>query len=72
MATKLSITMNEQLLEKVDNFCEENFQSRSGLIALALKQYFDSRDLVQNFGKMSDMLSELQQKALEQQRPQDK
>jgi len=69
MATKLSISMNEQLLERVDKFCEDNFQSRSGLISIALKQYLDGFQMVNSMGRMSDMLQELQKAALTQQQP---
>lgn len=69
MAKKLSISMNEQLLDKLDSYCEENFQSRSGLIALAVKQYFDGLQVIDSMSKMTDMLKELKKLALEQQQP---
>lgn len=71
-AAKFSISMNPDLLAKVDAYCEENYQSRSGLIAIALKQYLESADLVRQFGKLTDALGELKQAALEQQQQNNK
>lgn len=69
-AAKFSISMNPELLARVDDYCSTNFQSRSGLISIAVKQYLESADLVTQFGKMADALGELKQVALEQQQQQ--
>lgn len=71
-AAKFSISMNPELLARVDEYCNTNFQSRSGLISIAVKQYLESADLVRQFGKLTDALDELKQAALEQQQLQTK
>ena len=70
MATKISISMNEQLLARADKYCEDTFQTRSGLISLALKQYLDGQLALDQIGKMSDMVNELKEiAAIAQQQP---
>lgn len=70
MAAKLSISMNDQLLERADKYCEDTFQSRSGLISLALKQYLDGQLAIAQMGKMSEMLNDLKEiAAIAQQQP---
>lgn len=63
MAAKISISMNEVLLERVDKYCEDNFQNRSGLIAIALKSYLDSQEVLPKFKELADALTELQKKS---------
>lgn len=70
MATKISISMNEQLLERADKYCDDTFQTRSGLISLALKQYLDGQLAIAQMGKMSDMINDLKElAAIAQQQP---
>lgn len=62
--------MNDQLLERADKYCEDTFQSRSGLISLALKQYLDGQLAIAQFGQMSDMINDLKElAAIAQQQP---
>lgn len=36
---KVTISINDDLLSKIDNFAKENFMSRSGFLALASRNY---------------------------------
>lgn len=36
---KVNITMDEELLQRVESFADENYLTRSGLITLATSQY---------------------------------
>ena len=49
---KINITMDDALLERADNFADNNYTSRSGLISLALRQYLDSQELTQAIKSM--------------------
>lgn len=49
---KINITMDDALLERADNFADNNYTSRSGLISLALRQYLDSQELMQAMKSM--------------------
>lgn len=45
MASKINFSINEDLLERADKYCEQNYISRSGLISLALTQYLASQEV---------------------------
>lgn len=68
---KFSITMHPELLDRVDKFAAENYQTRSGLISIALKQFLDNQAAISQMGKLSDMMSDLKEiAAIAQQQPQ--
>ena len=39
---KVQITLDDELVKRVDNYADENFMSRSGFISLSLTQYLNS------------------------------
>lgn len=43
---KVQISIDDKLLQRVDNFAEENYMSRSGLISLATAQYLNANEVV--------------------------
>lgn len=43
---KVNISINDDLLSRLDNFADENYTSRSGLITTALTEYFNSREMI--------------------------
>lgn len=49
---KLSISIKDELVERIDKYADENFMSRSGFISLACTQYLNSQELV---GLMRDL-----------------
>lgn len=50
---KISITIDDALLSRVDAWVADNYNSRSGLISMLLSQYLDSQDLMQAVKNMS-------------------
>lgn len=50
---KISITIDDALLSRVDSWVADNYNSRSGLISMLLSQYLDSQDLMQAVKNMS-------------------
>lgn len=42
---KITISLDDELLKRVDNYSDENYMSRSGLISLSLTQYLNSADV---------------------------
>ena len=50
---KVQITVDSDLLSRADNYADNNYTSRSGLIGIALRQYLDSQDLAQSIQRMS-------------------
>lgn len=43
---KVNISINDDLLSRLDNFADENYTSRSGLITTALTEYLNSREMI--------------------------
>lgn len=54
---KINISINDDLLARVDNTADDNFISRSGLISLALVQYLNQADMVKAIGNISKCFS---------------
>lgn len=50
---KINISINDDLLARADNFADENYTSRSGLITTALAEYLNSRELMGLIKNMS-------------------
>lgn len=42
---KVNITVNDELLKKIDMYADQNFMSRSGLISLAASQYLNGLEI---------------------------
>lgn len=40
---KVQISVDDELMSRVDNYADENYMSRSGLITLALCQYLNQQ-----------------------------
>lgn len=58
MATKkLNITIRTDLLERTDQYCDDNNISRSGLIALALTQYLNAVEAMPSVNKLLSSLA---------------
>lgn len=50
---KVQITLDDELLKRVDEFADENYMSRSGLLAISATQYLNTKDLFKALNKMS-------------------
>lgn len=42
---KVTITMDDKLMARVDSYADENYMSRSGLISFATTQFLNSADV---------------------------
>jgi len=42
---KITISLDDELVKRVDNYADENYMSRSGLISLSLTQYLNSAEV---------------------------
>lgn len=42
---KVQITLDEELIKRIDNYADENYMSRSGLISFACTQFLNSADV---------------------------
>ena len=54
---KINISINDDLLARVDNTADDNFISRSGLVSLALVQYLNQADMVKAISNISKCFS---------------
>lgn len=50
---KVQISIDDKLLERIDNYADENYISRSGLISMGMCDYLNSKEtmrLIKNLG----------------------
>lgn len=50
---KVQITLDDDLMSRVDNYADENYMSRSGLISLAVTQFLNAADVTRAVKDMS-------------------
>lgn len=50
---KVGITLDDNLLSRIDTYADENYMSRSGLISLACTQFLNANDLTRAIKEMS-------------------
>lgn len=43
---KITITMDDRLLERIDKFADDNYMSRSGFISIASTQYLNQNEFI--------------------------
>lgn len=46
MVAKINISIDEELLAKIDNLAESSYTTRSGLIAVVMRDYIKSKELL--------------------------
>ena len=55
--------MHENLLDRLDKYCDDNFQNRSAMVSIAVKQYLDSVEALGNLGYIAERLKAMETKA---------
>ena len=50
---KVQITLDDDLMSRVDNYADENYMSSSGLISLAVTQFLNAADVTRAVKDMS-------------------
>lgn len=43
---KVNITLDDELMQRLDNFADKNYMSRSGLVSLAVTQYLNANEMI--------------------------
>ena len=51
--SKIQITIDEELLREVDNYCDKNYMNRSWLISQALVQVINQQRVIDAIGNIS-------------------
>lgn len=58
---KITITMDDRLLERIDKFADDNYMSRSGFISIASTQYLNQNEfisVVRNIGAVMKKIAD--------------
>lgn len=61
---KINISIDDDLLKRVDAVADENYMSRSGLITSSLTQYLNSYEVAKCFKSMAITLKNLENKGI--------
>lgn len=56
-AKKLSVTIRSDLLERMDDYADDNGMTRSGLIAIAVTQYLNAVEAMPSVKKMLNAMA---------------
>lgn len=56
---KVAISIDDDLLAAADNFADEHYTSRSGLISTALINYLDGQKVIDSIQRMSFALASI-------------
>lgn len=50
---KVTISINDELMERIDNYADDNFMSRSGFITFACNEYLKQQEVFKLVRQMS-------------------
>lgn len=50
---KVNITLDDELLQRVDKYADENYMSRSGLISFSVTQFLNQADVITAIKEMT-------------------
>lgn len=56
---KMQISLDDKLVGRIDNYADENYMSRSGLISLACTQYLNSAEMVRVVKEMGVAINKI-------------
>lgn len=56
---KVAISISDELLESVDQYAKENFQTRSGFISMCCNQFLNAQQLQRVLGSMAESMAKM-------------
>ena len=56
---KVAISLPDELLESVDRYAKDNFQTRSGFISMCCNSFFQAQHMQRILGSMADSMAKL-------------
>lgn len=56
---KINISIDDELLEKIDNLAEDNFTSRSGFISMGMNEFVKSKEIISAIKSMSVSMAKI-------------
>lgn len=68
-AKKLNVTIREDLLERMDNYADDNGMTRSGLIAVAVTQYLNAVEAMPSVNKLLNAMAAVSEGVLKGEMP---
>lgn len=51
--TKLNVTMDDELLRRLEDYADENYMTKSGLVTAAVNQYLNEKEVVNAIIRLS-------------------
>lgn len=60
--TKMTVSLDEKFLALVDEYADKNFMTRSGLVQLALNQFFQQQQIVDSWNRIADLMEQVAEK----------
>lgn len=61
MKKRVSLTLDDELIEKMDEYAKKNYMSRSGLVSVAVNQYLTTLQVLDSSQKMANAFENLAQ-----------
>ena len=61
---KVQISLDDKLMERIDNFADNNYMSRSGLISFACNQYLNQAQVIGAVTEMSFAMKKIAEKGI--------
>lgn len=59
---KVQITIDDELLKRVDFYADDNYMSRSGLLAVAVTQYLNANEMINAITRMGIAMEKIADK----------
>lgn len=56
---KVTITLDDELMQRIDDYAKTNYTSRSGFLALAATEYLNSREIAAAMVRISYSLQKM-------------
>lgn len=56
---KINVSLDDRLAKRMDDYAEENYMTRSGLISISLTQYLNTQEMISVIKNMSMSLAKI-------------
>lgn len=63
MKKKINVTLEDSLVQKLDDASEKMGVSRSGVISISLSEYFEKKDVLSNWPEFVNAIQKIVEKA---------
>lgn len=56
---KINITMNDELVTRIDDYIDKNYMSRSGFLSLAATKYLNENEVISALSDLSSLFKKI-------------